>query len=331
MVKERHVILGGSGFIGRHVGLMLARAGHQVVLTARRRPNFEFPKDVKDLVTWSILELGSADWDAIVDGASVVHHYAWASIPASANSNPAGDLITNVSSTLGLLEALRRRGGGRIVFASSGGTVYGEVKQTPVSEDHPIAPITAYGASKATAEIYFNLYRSMHGMDCRIARIANPFGAGQDFVRGLGAVTTFLHNALSGEPLQIWGTGEVVRDYIHISDVAACLVALAQPPKLGDNFIFNVGSGNGTSLNDIVYELEKHLNRRLEVKRTKARAFDVPVSVLSIDRVAKSFGWRPTLSLSDGIALTIADMAAKSDFSTLTGLRDQNRPKLGLA
>jgi UDP-glucose 4-epimerase len=316
-VSEHHLILGGSGFIGRHVGLLLARAGHRVTLAARHRPLYEFPPDVVGRIAWTMLELGSADWDRLVEDASVVHHYAWGSIPASANSNPGGDLITNVSSTISLLEALRRRGGGRIVFSSSGGTVYGKIHETPVREDHPIAPITAYGASKATAEIYLGLYHAMHGMDCRIARIANPYGAGQDLARGLGAVTTFLHKAMAGKPIQIWGTGEVVRDFIHIADVASCLVTLAQASLPKEAFIFNIGGGTGTSLNDIVAELEAQLNRKIEVTRTQERTFDVPINVFAIDRANHVLGWAPKLSLSDGIARTIIDLVVNSDFSTL--------------
>jgi UDP-glucose 4-epimerase len=104
------------------------------------------------------------------------------------------DLLINVTAMLGLLEALKRRGGGRVVFASSGGTVYGKLKSAPVSEDALLAPISAYGASKVTAEIYLRLYRTMHNLGCGIARIANPYGAGQNLSRGLGLVTTFLHH-----------------------------------------------------------------------------------------------------------------------------------------
>lgn len=325
-MSEHHLIVGGSGFIGRHVGLMLARAGNRVTLAARRRPQYEFPPDVADRIAWTVLELGSADWDMLVEDASVVHHYAWGSIPASANSNPGGDLITNVSSTIGLLEALRRRGGGRIVFSSSGGTVYGKIHETPVQEDHPIAPITAYGASKATAEIYLGLYRTMYGIDCRIARIANPFGAGQDYARGLGAVTTFLHKALTGKPIQIWGTGDVVRDFIHIADVASCLVTLARASLPAETFIFNVGSGTGSSLNDIVAALEAQLNRKIAVVRAQKRTFDVPVNVLAIDRANQVLGWAPRLSLSEGIARTIADLATNSDFSNLESVQ-KHRPE----
>ncbi len=319
-MSQHHLILGGSGFIGRHVALLLARAGHRVTLADRAPLVPDLPRDAAERIGGLLLELGSADWDTVVADADVVHHYAWGSIPASANANPGGDLMTNVGATIGLLDALHRRGEGRVVFSSSGGTVYGKLHETPVQESHAVAPITAYGAGKATAEVYFGLYRAMHGLDCRIARIANPYGAGQDLSRGQGAVTTFLHHALTGQPITIWGTGEVVRDYIHIADAAACLVRLATAPR-HEEFVFNVGSGMGVSLNDIVAELEHRLGRRLDVSRTKTRAFDVPVSVLAIGRARDVLGWSPGLSFADGIARTLADLRRGATFSTLDAPR----------
>jgi UDP-glucose 4-epimerase len=245
----------------------------------------------------------------------VVHHYAWTSIPASANNNPFGDLTSNVTGTLALLEALRRRGDARIVFASSGGTVYGRLQKIPVSEDHPLMPITAYGAGKATAEIYLGLYRVLHGLDCRVARIANPYGAGQNLARGQGAVTTFVHHALTNQPIVIWGDGEVVRDYIHVTDVATAMVALALRPHLDTFRTFNIGSGTGVSLNTLIAELESRLNRRLDVRREPARPFDVPVSVLDISRARNILGWVPRLSFAEGIARTMSDLAGNAALS----------------
>jgi UDP-glucose 4-epimerase len=311
-----HLVLGGRGFIGRHVAVQLARAGLRVVIAGRMRETYPLPEDVRENIIIRDMELSSADWDALVERAAVVHHYAWGSIPASANANPAGDLAANVTPLLGLLDALRRRGGGRLVFASSGGTVYGKLRSIPVAEDHPLAPITAYGSGKATAEIYLGLYHQMHGVDCRIARIANPYGAGQNLSRGLGAVTTFLHNALAGRPIVIWGDGSVVRDYIHISDVSDALVTLATV-SCADPGVFNIGTGQAISLNDIVAEIEAQLHRKLEVVRGGKRVFDVPISVLMIDRATKALNWVPRLNFSAGIALTLADMSAMAEFSTL--------------
>lgn len=315
-----HLVLGGSGFIGRHVALLLARLGHRVTIASRARPSFAFPAELAGNIAWKPLDLEAADWPGLVEDVDVVHHYAWSSIPASANANPAKDLLVNVGATLGLLDALKERGAGRVVFSSSGGTVYGKLRGVPVEEDHPLAPITGYGAGKASAEIYLDLYRAMHGLDCRIARIANPYGAGQNLGRGVGAVTTFLEHALTGQKIVIWGDGEVVRDYIHISDVANCLVMLSCAPQAEHNFVFNIGSGVGISLNNIVAELEWRLERRLDVSRTETRSFDVPVSVLAIDRARSLLGWSPVLSFREGIDRTLADLAAKRSFSTLHDL-----------
>ncbi len=317
--RRHHLILGGGGFIGRHVAVLPASMGHRVTIADRKMPPYHFPPNVAELIGFTSVDLTAADWEKLLDGVDVVHHYAWSSIPASANANPAGDLLVNVGATLGLLDELRRRGGGRVVFSSSGGTVYGKLRSVPVGEDHPLAPITAYGAGKAAAELYLELYRVMHGLDCRIARIANPYGAGQDLSRGQGAVTTFLHHALSGEQIVIWGDGEVVRDYVHISDVASCLVRMACVDDIKGEFVFNVGSGIGISLNEIVFELEARLGRPLDVARTNVRAFDVPVSVLDIERAHRVLGWSPHLTFAEGLTRTLADLAVGRAFSMLDG------------
>jgi UDP-glucose 4-epimerase len=320
MRPERHLVLGGSGFLGRHVVFLLAQAGHSVTAVSRAPPTFSFPTPVADCIAWKILDLATADWDGLVAGADVVHHYAWSSVPASANANPAGDLLVNVGPILGLLDALKRRGGGRLMFASSGGTVYGRLRTVPAREDDPLAPITAYGAGKATTELYLKFYREMHGVDCRIARIANPFGAGQNLARGVGAVTAFLHHAIAGQKIVIWGDGEVVRDYIHVSDVAAFLFSMACAEKPSE-FVFNVGSGTGTSLNQIIAELETCMGCPLEVERIQKRSFDVPVSVLDINRSRRVLGWSPKLSLLEGLSRAFSDLEAGLQLSTFDNVQ----------
>lgn len=315
---ECHLILGGGGFIGRHVAMLLVRAGHRVVLASRKDILADLPPELARAVRWARFDMAAADWDTLLDGIDVVHHFAWSSLPATAAADPAGDLTVNVAATLRLLEAARRRQRPpRVVFTSSGGTVYGKLDQVPVAEDHPLRPITAYGAGKAAVELYFGCYRTLHGVDCRIGRVANPFGVGQDVLRGQGAVTAFLHAAMTDRPIQIWGDGEVVRDYIHVSDAAIGLVRLACAPRTDGPFVFNLASGQGVSLNGIVAELEQQLGRRLVVLRSPGRAFDVPVSVLDVSRAQDVLGWSPILSFPDGIGRTIADMKRHASLSTL--------------
>jgi UDP-glucose 4-epimerase len=312
-----HLILGGCGFIGRHVALQLARLGHRVIV-ADRVPKCEYPADVRERITWTPFDMAATDWMSLIAGATTIHHYAWTTIPATANADPAGDVCANVVPTLALLEAIQGSANRpRLIFASSGGTVYGKLRHVPVVEDHPLAPITAYGASKAAVELYLGHYRAVYGVDCRVARLANPFGAGQDLSRGQGAATTFLHRAVTGRPIVIWGDGEVVRDYIHISDAAAGMVALACAQQTDGRWIFNIASGHGVSLNGIVAELEAQLGRTLHVIRESGRPFDIPISVLDVTLARTVLGWSPRLSFQDGVTRTLQDLEQRAVLSIL--------------
>jgi UDP-glucose 4-epimerase len=311
---ERHLIIGGCGFIGRNVAVALIEQGFHVTLADKENTFHYVQEKIRDLVRFDILEMNSADWDRAIDEYDVIHHYAWSSIHASANGNPLGDLISNVGSTISLLDAMKRRGAGRLIFSSSGGTVYGRLAKVPVDEHHPLLPLNAYGAGKVSAEIYLGLYRSMHGVDCRIARIANPYGSGQNLSRGLGAVTNFLYQALHNKPITIWGSGETTRDYIHISDLVDALLKISLYPQ-NSEYIFNIGSGIGTTLNQLVSEIERILDRKLDVNRTEDRLFDVPISILDIKRAERLLLWKPQLSLSQGLELTLKDFTTSTSKS----------------
>jgi UDP-glucose 4-epimerase len=305
---QTHLILGGAGFIGRHVAAELLAQGHRLVIADRVALDCaaEFGADANAQSV--IVDLSVVDWDMLVSDADVVHHYAWTSIPASADGQAQSDLNSNLTTVLGLLDALRRLGRGRLIFSSSGGTVYGKAGSDPIREDCRLAPITAYGAGKATAEIYMGIYRAQYGIDCRIARIANPYGARQEIRRGQGALTTFTHQALTDEEIVIWGDGTVTRDYVHVTDVTRALVNIAVLPSMDEQPILNIGSGQGVSLNDIVDALQRRLGRLIRVQRTPSRSFDVPVNILDISAASRVIGWRPALSFTEGLDRTINEI-----------------------
>jgi len=312
------LILGGSGFLGRHVAALHAAAGDRVVLADRSKPTWELPAQLADHIAWKAFDLATGDSASLLEEASIVYHCAWSTYPASANADPSGDLAANVLPTLRLLEALRLHPGGpRLVFLSSGGTVYGKLQRIPVHEDHPLEPIGAYGAGKAAAEMYCGVYRALYDLDCRVARLSNPFGAGQHPARGQGAVTIFIHRALAGQPIEVWGTGEIVRDYLHVSDAAAGLIAVGSSPPNESQHVFNLGSGQGVSINAIVSELEAVLGRTLEVHYLPGRLFDIPVSILDVTRAREVLGWTARLSFSEGLVRTLFDLERGAHLSTV--------------
>lgn len=321
MTAQRHLILGGSGFIGRHVALRLAQRGQNVIVADREKPPAFPPRGEAQDISFVQTDARSADWDALLSQCDVVHHYVWTATPQSAGAAPLADLFDNVGTTVRLLEAMSRHGGKRLVFTSSGGTVYGRLKGVPVGEDHALDPISAYGVSKVAAEKYIGYFRSQFGIDTRIARLSNPFGAGQNPNGSLGAAATFLSRAMKSEPIAIWGDGSVVRDYIHIADVAEALARLSTLQNIAESgppAVFNIGSGEGRSLNEIVDIVRMLVGRELRVDYHEGRPFDVPVSVLDISRARAALSWAPRLNLETGLMRMLCDIEAGSLFySTL--------------
>ena len=309
--RGNHLIIGGSGFIGRHMAVALARQGNTVVIASRKAPSFDFPADVNDQISWHSTDMGNTDWSGLLVDVDTVHHYAWNSFPATAQLNPAHDLIENVVPTLRLLEAIRRSEmrDVRLIFSSSGGTAYGKLMQIPVKESHNLTPITAYGVGKVTAEHYLGLYRHLYGLDCRIARIANPYGSGQSATSGQGVATTFIARALADEEIVVWGDGGIIRDFIHISDLVTGLLAVtAAPLNIEEPAIFNLGTGHGVSIRGLLEEIQLNVEHKLKVRFELGREYDVPTSVLDTSLAASTLGWRALTSFSDGISRTVADL-----------------------
>jgi UDP-glucose 4-epimerase len=306
------LILGASGFIGRHLLSALVADGERVIATSRGAAL----APLCDQVTHVCVDLETFDdWDALLKGVTTIYHLAWSTLPHTANFDPVGDARSNIGGSLRLLDSLKRKPGVRLIFASSGGTVYGRLQQIPVSEDHPTHPITAYGVSKRSVELYLDLYAELWDLNSVILRIGNPYGPLQDTDRSFGAVATFIRRALDREPITIYGDGSVVRDYIYISDLIAALTAAARRPT--SSRVFNIGSGRGHSLNEIIAAIAPWAPHTLERRHEPARAFDVPISILNISRAQSELGWNPKISFEKGIASTIA--AAKRQDSTIGG------------
>lgn len=301
----RFLVLGGGGFLGSHIATALVEAGHAVRIFERERLSRENVRHILGSV-----EFEEGDFtDPVrltrsVKDADVIVHCIGTTHPKTSNENPVYDIASNLIPTLHLLDAAVRERVRKVIFLSSGGTVYGIARRTPIPEDHPTEPVCSYGIQKLAIEKYLRLYRELHGLDFAVMRISNPFGERQRPAGAQGAVTVFLHTALRREPIEIWGDGSVVRDYIYVSDVAEAVLALARHE--GEPKLFNVGTGVGRSLLDVCSAIESVIGRKVEVVFKPARAFDVPMNVLDISQAALVLGWRPATPFQEGLRRSVA-------------------------
>lgn len=299
----RCTIFGGGGFIGSAIADRLLHDGHQLRIFERPRvePYREFaPTEHVEWITGDLLSVH--DVGVAIEGSDTVIHLVSTTLPKSSNDDPAYDVQTNLIASLQLLEAMVAREVGRIIFISSGGTVYGTPRYLPVNEAHPTEPEVSYGIVKLAIEKYLLMYQRLHGIKATILRVANPYGERQRIETAQGAVGVFLHRALRGEPIEIWGDGSGTRDFVYIGDVAEAFARAIG--YSGSESVFNISSGVGTSLNELIGHIESVLGRPVERRYSPGRVIDVPVSVLSSELARRELGWEPMIPLRAGLERT---------------------------
>lgn len=300
---QRTLVLGGGGFIGSHLVTALLAQGKNVRVLERPYRQRSSVLPAHAALEWQEGDFGNVqDIHRALEDVDTVFHLVSTTQPQSSNDDPAFDVESNLVATLRLLDQLRGKRT-RLIFVSSGGTVYGTPQHTPIPETHPTEPSCSYGIVKLTIEKYLALNHHLHGLNYRVLRVANPYGPGQEANRAQGVVGTFLSRVVHDEPIEVWGDGSVVRDYLYISDTIAALLQAAA--NEGDERIFNIGSGSGHSLREIIAAVEQVTGKTAQVRYTAARKFDVPVSVLDIARARKELGWQPKTDLNEGLRLTL--------------------------
>ena len=298
---KRILITGGSGFLGHNVILGLRAAGYSVKCLDRYEAGFLKENDVEflfgDISEKNLIEQTLKDVDIVI-------HMACTILPQMSNSDPYFDMMTNVGGSLSLLDAAVKNNVQKVVFLSSGGTVYGRPQSTPIPEEHPTNPTCSYGISKLMVEKYLRLYRELYGLESCAVRLANPYGRFQRVKSAQGVISVFCYKALKGEEIQIWGDGNVQRDFIYVDDVVDAILRILKkdglPPEL------NIGSGIATSLNELLKVITAVCNKELKIKYMEKRGFDVPVSVLDISKAETFLDWHPAVCLRDGLKKTIS-------------------------
>jgi UDP-glucose 4-epimerase len=296
------LVLGGGGFIGTNLCRELRARGALVRGFGRSR---QFA-DALDGVEWVFGDLNDADClEGLIRGIDIVFHLIGSGLPNSSNTHPADDVIDSIRGTVLLLDACRGANIRKIVYVSSGGTVYGVTGDRPIAETMPTDPICAYGIGKLTIEKYFSLYGYLYGMNFSVLRVANPYGRFQTANRQQGVIAALLKRAIRGEKLEIWGDGSVTRDFLHVDDVVAAMLAVVDYD--GPHHVFNVGSGVGRSLRTIVGDIAAVLRRDdLPIAYQDARPADVPVNVLDIGLIRQQIGWLPRVEWMSGLERTAA-------------------------
>jgi UDP-glucose 4-epimerase len=295
----RALVLGGCGFIGSHVVDTLRAAGHSVTVFDRAPERYRGPvPDVEYLLGDFTDKMAVAE---ALNGQDVVFHLISTTFPGTANIDPKADVSGNLIGTLNLIETMNALGIRRLVYLSSGGTVYGPAPGHPVPEDFPLNPINSYGIVKVAIEQYLQMYRTTHGLQPIAIRAANPFGTRQGHAGVQGVIATFMRRMLDRQPIEIWGDGQVVRDYLHVSDLAALCLVAAQSDLCG---AINAGSGQGRSLLDVIEALAEVSGQVIEPSFKAGRKIDVPYSVLDIAKAKDLLGWQPTMDFRSGLRST---------------------------
>lgn len=291
------LILGGNGFIGSHIAEQLLKQGHQVTIYERPDSLLENVEHIKKQLSFIYGDFKEEfRFPEILQNIDWVFHLICTTLPA--NENAIIDIEENVIPTLRLLEACRYANIRKILFISSGGTVYG-ASSLPVDELHKTDPICAYGIQKLMIEKYLHLFNHLYSLDYTVLRVSNPYGERQNPFKPQGAIGVFLAQALLRRTIKIWGDGNVVRDFLHVSDVA--IAAVKATEYKGQEKLFNIGSGVGCTINDVLACMETALDRKIDRVYLQGRKQDVAYNVLDSSRAKSVLGWEPVVDMLAGI------------------------------
>lgn len=289
LTPSRWVVTGGSGFLATNFLRTLAPEDGEVVAISRHPPRWPvlrpeiryLQQDVRDVEAYR---------HELTPG-SVVVHLASSSYPGKAEKVIESDIQDNVLGSIRLAQVCADQGVRAFLFLSSGGSVYGNAPISPIPEEAPTQPISAYGAMKLTIEHYLQIISQLRGLPVASLRVGNPFGPFHDGMRQ-GAINVFFNKIRHGEQIDIWGDGEQVRDFIPVEDVASAVRAIGLGFDSGADS-FNIGTGQGRSIKNVLAQIEKVSGIAPRIQYLPARSVDVRSNILNCDKLHKRFGWEP--------------------------------------
>jgi len=295
------LVIGGAGFIGRQVSRLLCESGREVVVLGRR---LQADRNLHPACRYI-----SGDYSdrallrRILHPGCEVIDLAYSTVPKTSYDDPVFDLLSNLPASVGLFQESLAAGASRVVVVSSGGTVYGPTDRLPIGEGHPTLPVSPYGITKLTTDLYAMMFHRTAGLPVVVVRPANAYGEDQQAGTGQGFIATAVSAILSAREIEIFGPEGTIRDYIHVSDVATGILTALDHGEDGE--IYNLGTGVGTSNAGIIGMLEKLAGKGGVPVLTKIlppRKFDVEANILDSTKLRTRAGWAPTIPLKQGLA-----------------------------
>ena len=293
-MSGQRVLVIGAGFLGRALACRLAGEGAGVSVRSPRADAAIWPGGVAAVPG---RQEDAALLAELIERHDMVIHAAWGTTPGASAGRPAIEAEKGLNPFLAFLETLQRFPETRLLFLSSGGTVYGDPECLPVAEDAPLRPRSCHGAGKAAAELFLGLRAADRAV---VLRPSNIYGPGQPLRSGFGVIPRLLMCAAEDRPFQLWGDGTQMRDYLYLDDFSEAVCRLARHPAASGTF--NLGSGIGTSLNELIGLVGKTTGRTIRIEQQPGRGGDVARIVLDTGRIRRGIGWAPAIGLDEGIA-----------------------------
>jgi len=299
-MRDRNILLlGGGGFIGTALARRLCENKFTVHILSRHFP----ARKIEPNMTFHQGSLDDREiLERVLPECKTVIHLASSTTPGSSSRQPALEADKNITPTLRFLDILQIYKVFHIIFVSSGGTLYGNPKSTPVDETHPLNPLSFHGAGKVAIETFLRTFSTFPEKSTTIVRPSNVYGPGQPLRSGFGVIRTMLEHVLRGTVMEIWGDGNSIRDFLYLDDMLSALIHLIDFNN--DNNTYNIGSGIGYSLNQLKEIIESVCGKKLCAVYRPSRKTDVKAIVLDSSRLIKKTKWHPTVSLEKGIELT---------------------------
>jgi UDP-glucose 4-epimerase len=303
----RILILGGNGFIGRNLAVSLVNQGFDIVSADRSMsPNtIGIEQRIGNLADTSFVHslFDNLPYDWVI-------HLASSLIPSSGYDDFIRERELNITGGFELIRTMLKSGSRKLLFFSSGGVIYGNNGLHINNEEAPLSPMNYYAFSKLAMEQFIQLEARLSGLEYIIVRPSNPYGSGQNLFGRQGLIAVALGKILSGEQLQVWGDGSIVRDYLHISDLVSSINKLVNVKAV--NEIINIGSGIGLSVNDVLRTIQQVTGNKLDVQYLPGRQVDVPVNILDIYKIQSITNWKPQIELEEGISSLWNEMLVSS-------------------